>query len=209
MNPEVIEILANESVASRRRVYFYVPDNIPGIGGPVLGLGGEQPQISSNGGSYTNTGIGVLVEVGNGDYYAELTQAAVLTGGTTIRSRFKTDDTLEVRGSMVRVVRFDPNSAQPFTVRKGVGFKWPMKFVSSTDHLTPVAGQTPTVTLSLDLPNSFSAAANSPSATSAFGWSSIQIADLDVAGDHYMILRATIAGGIADPYEQVFKIQAP
>lgn len=40
---------------------------------------GGQPQISTDGVVWTNTGIGTLTAIGNGRYYADLTQAAVLS----------------------------------------------------------------------------------------------------------------------------------
>ena len=43
----------------------------------ALAEAGGQPQISVNSGAWTNTGIGVLVAIGNGRYSAPLTQAAV------------------------------------------------------------------------------------------------------------------------------------
>ncbi len=102
-------IKANESAASRRRVFFHLvdPDGVT----PETGEAGGQPQISSDGGGWTDTGIGTLSAVGNGRYYAELTQSAVETAGTSIETRYKSANTAECPGESVQVVAFDPNDA--------------------------------------------------------------------------------------------------
>ncbi|OQB86503.1 MAG: hypothetical protein BWX88_01111 [Planctomycetes bacterium ADurb.Bin126] len=103
-------IKANESTASRRRVYFHLVDVTDGLT-PETGEASGQPQISSDGGAWTDTGIGTLVSVGNGRYYAELTQSAVETAGTSIETRYKSANTAECPGESVQVVAFDPNDA--------------------------------------------------------------------------------------------------
>lgn len=102
-------IKANESTASRRRAYFHLvtTDGVT----PATAESGGQPQVSSDGGAWTDTGIGTLSAVGNGRYYAELTQAAVQTPGTSIETRYKSANTAECPGESVQVVAFDPHDA--------------------------------------------------------------------------------------------------
>jgi len=102
-------ILANQATAAKRRVYFH----LVGTDGltPATSEAGGQPQISSDGGAFTNTGIGTLSAIGNGRYYADLTQAAVLTTGTLIETRFKSATTAECPGDSVQVVAFNPDDA--------------------------------------------------------------------------------------------------
>lgn len=103
-------MLANQATAAKRRVYFDLRDATDGITAET-GEAGGQPQISTNGGAWTNTGIGTLVAIGNGRYYAELTQAAVQTAGDVIETRFKSANTAESPGDSVQVVAFDPDNA--------------------------------------------------------------------------------------------------
>ncbi len=51
---------ANESTATKRRVFFQLVDATDGIT-PETGEDGGQPQVSTNGGAWTDTGIGTLV----------------------------------------------------------------------------------------------------------------------------------------------------
>lgn len=106
----MILVKANESTASKRRVFFHLVDATDGIT-PETGEAGGQPQVSINGAAWTNTGIGVLVAIGNGRYYAELTQTLVATAGTIIETRFKSANTAECPGDSVQVVAFDPHDA--------------------------------------------------------------------------------------------------
>jgi hypothetical protein len=101
---------ANEATAAQRRVYFHLVDATDGITAET-GEAGGQPQISSDGGAWTNTGIGTLSAIGNGRYYADLTQTAVQTAGTQIETRYKSANTAECPGDSVQVVAFDPNDA--------------------------------------------------------------------------------------------------
>lgn len=103
-------VLANEATAGRRRVYFHCVDATDGIT-PETGEAGGQPQVSTNGGAFTNTGIGTLTHLGNGRYYADLTQALVATAGDSIETRYKSANTAETPGDSVRVVAFDPYDA--------------------------------------------------------------------------------------------------
>jgi hypothetical protein len=91
------EVNYNEADAAKRRLHFYLENS---GGSPVAAKAGEQPQISVNGGSWSATGIGVLVAVSSGtygDYYADVTQAVVATDHAVIRGRFKDGDTVECR----------------------------------------------------------------------------------------------------------------
>ena len=103
-------IVLNESTAARRRIYFQLVDVTDGIT-PETGEGSGQPQISTNGGAWTNTGIGTLTHIGNGRYYADLTQAAVNgTAGDIIETRYKSANTAEAVGDSIVVVAVDPFS---------------------------------------------------------------------------------------------------
>lgn len=118
-----IVIQPNEANAVNRRVYFQCGDATDGMT-PETGEAGGQPQISSNGGAWTNTGIGVLVAIGSGRYYAVLTQAAVLTPLTVIESHYKSAETCEVVGTTVQVARDNQSqgtgaAAITLTVQKG------------------------------------------------------------------------------------------
>lgn len=106
---------ANEATAAQRRVYFHLVDATDGITAET-GEAAGQPQVSSDGGAWTNTGIGTLSAIGNGRYYADLTQTLVQTAGTLIETRYKSANTAECPGDSVQVVAFDPND----TVRLGL-----------------------------------------------------------------------------------------
>lgn len=103
-------MLANQATAAKRRVYFQLVDVTDGMT-PETGEADGQPQISTDGGAWTDTGIGVLVAIGNGRYYAELTQSAVDTTGRVIETRYKSANTAEAVGDSVQVVAFDPDDA--------------------------------------------------------------------------------------------------
>lgn len=103
-------VKANQATANKRRVYFDLRDATDGQT-PETGEAGGQPQISTNGGAWTNTGIGTLNAIGNGRYYADLTQVAVATAGDVIETRFKSANTVETRGDTVQVVAYDPDDA--------------------------------------------------------------------------------------------------
>lgn len=99
-------IKEGETVAARRRVYFD-PKDVTDFNTPELSEANGQPQISVNGAAWTNTGIGVLSAVGNGAYYADLAEG---TGesGDFIRTRYKSANTAETRGSDVLIINIDP-----------------------------------------------------------------------------------------------------
>lgn len=100
---ETLHVFANESTAALRRVAFDVRYMQDLGAGPITGATG-QPQISTDGAAWTNTGISTITEIGNGRYYADLTQAAVDTVGKVIRTRYSTTDSDECVGSTVQVV---------------------------------------------------------------------------------------------------------
>lgn len=99
------QVLAGQATAARRRVFFHLvgADGIT----PATGESGGQPQISTNGGAWSNTGIGALTSIGNGRYYADLTAAAVGNSGDVIQTRYKSANTAECPGDSVRVVAID------------------------------------------------------------------------------------------------------
>ena len=103
----MLTITANESTAAQRRVTFHCVDETDGITAE-LGEAGGQPQVSVNGSPWQDTGIGVLVAIGNGRYYADLTQAIVGTPGDILSTRYKSANTAEAPGDSVQVVSYDP-----------------------------------------------------------------------------------------------------
>lgn len=126
-------IQANEPTATQRRVYFHLVNGIDGMT-PEVGEAGGQPQISTDGAAFTNVGIGTLVSVGNGRYYAELAQAALVVG-TIIQTRYRSANTAECPGDVVQVVGFDP--VVPLIGAGSVS--WPV-IVTTNDGVTPIEG---------------------------------------------------------------------
>jgi len=102
-------VLANQATAAKRRVEFYCADATDGITAET-GEAGGQPQISTNGAAWTNTGIGTLTAIGLGHYYADVTQAAVATAGNKIFIRYKSANTAECVVDFIRVVAVDLDS---------------------------------------------------------------------------------------------------
>lgn len=101
-------VMANQATASKRRVYFHCVDATDGIT-PETSEAGQQPQISINGASWVDAGIGTLTAIGNGRYYADLAQATVATAGDIIETRYKSANTAETPGDTVQVVAFNPD----------------------------------------------------------------------------------------------------
>ncbi len=95
-----IYVKRNEATAARRRVYFHLVDATDGMT-PETGEAGGQPQISVDGGGWTDTDIGVLVAIGNGRYYGELTQTLVDVADAVIETRYKSANTAEAPGDTV------------------------------------------------------------------------------------------------------------
>ena len=105
-------ILANQATAAKRRVFFQVWSVIAAPGTmPSDSEAGGQPQISTNGGAWTDTGIGTLTLIGSGRYYADLTQTAVATAGDLIQTRYDDASTHESVGDSVHVVACDLDDA--------------------------------------------------------------------------------------------------
>jgi hypothetical protein len=95
----------NVRLGENPQVYFNVP--LADFSGPALNEAGGQPQVSLNGAAYDNTGIGILVAVGFGEYYAVLDSSVVLVVGDRILTRYKGAATAEVDGDDFTVVSGD------------------------------------------------------------------------------------------------------
>lgn len=104
----------SESTAARRRVPFYLVDATDGVT-PETGESGGQPQISKNGGAFSNTSA-TLTAVGNGQYYVELTAGELDTLGRA-QLRYKSANTLEAPVA-IDVVAFDPFDATALGVSR-------------------------------------------------------------------------------------------
>ena len=81
-----------DTVAARRRVRLHLVDAADGMT-PEIGEAGGQPQVEVNGGGFVNT-AGVLVSLGNGAYYVQLT-AAELSAVGSFMVRYKSANTAE------------------------------------------------------------------------------------------------------------------
>lgn len=102
-------IKAAEANDTRRRVYFHIVQT-DGLTPSILEED-RQPQISIDGGDFTDNGIGTLVAIGSGRYYATLSET-ILVAGRHIETRYSSLRTAEIPGDSVDVVAFDPyNSA--------------------------------------------------------------------------------------------------
>ena len=100
-----LRINKNEATTAKRRQYYHLVDATDGIT-PETGEAGGQPQRSYDGAAWVNTS-GVLVHIGNGRYYVELTQAEVDQAHlTVIEGRYKTANTAEAPGTIIQI--FDP-----------------------------------------------------------------------------------------------------
>lgn len=101
-----LPVKAGETIAARRRVVFHLvgTDGIT----PANGEAGGQPEISIDGASFTDEGIGVLTLTGNGRYYADLDEDTIDTVGKKIETRYKSNNTAECPGDVVIVVEYDP-----------------------------------------------------------------------------------------------------
>lgn len=102
-------VKAGTTGGAATRVYFFLTDATDYVT-PETGEAGGQPQISTNGGAWTNTGIGTLTSIGSGSYYADLTTGAVATAGQIVLTRYKSSNTSEARGTSVIVTVYDPSS---------------------------------------------------------------------------------------------------
>lgn len=84
--------VAGSGTAEHRRFFLFLVDETDGKT-PELGEADGQPQISKNGSTFVDTD-GLLVSVGNGCYYVELTAVELDTSGHII-VRYKSAETLE------------------------------------------------------------------------------------------------------------------
>jgi len=82
----------NEAREILRRFYVFLVDATDGIT-PELGEAGGQPQTSINGAAFVNT-AGLLVSIGNGAYYVQLSQAELSNVGWLL-VRYKSANTAE------------------------------------------------------------------------------------------------------------------
>lgn len=105
---------------AKTRVYFFLVDATDYVT-PETGEAGGQPQISTDGAAWTNTGIGTLTHIGTGRYYADLTTAAVASGAPkTILARYKSSNTAEAIGTSYIVTVNDPaNETQSVSLAAG------------------------------------------------------------------------------------------
>lgn len=142
-----LNVLAAEATAAQRTVYFRCVDATDGITAET-GEAGGQPQISTNGAAFTNTGIGVLgTYMGHAIYPAILTQAAVTTVGDVIVGAFKSAATAEcfMIPSAVVVVAYDP-----YSTTLGLGtLSANVVSLLGTAWLTPGTAGTPDVNVKL------------------------------------------------------------
>ena len=92
--------------ATARRAFFHLVDAGTGITAET-GESGGQPQISVCGASWTNTGIGVLVKIGSGRYYATVGTTAISVPGRVIETRYKSAATAETPGDSFQVIAID------------------------------------------------------------------------------------------------------
>lgn len=99
----------SEGTAARRRFHLYLVDATDGLT-PETGEAGGQPQISKNGGAFSNTSA-TLTSVGNGAYYVELTATELDTLGG-IMVRYKSANTAEFNGeARVELQPLSPTTA--------------------------------------------------------------------------------------------------
>ena len=96
-------MVAGETEEERKLVFFHVVDDDDGKT-PLTDQAGGQPQISINGSAFSDTGIGTLVAIGNGRYYAVLSDDTISVAGRVIESRYKSAASAESIGTTVQVV---------------------------------------------------------------------------------------------------------
>lgn len=141
------QIQQDQATAARRRVYFDVRQ-LDGIS-PATGEAGNQPQISVDGAAWTNTGIGTLTHIGNGRYYAELTEAIIGTAGQWIETRYKGAATIETPGTSVEVVGHDTASDLTLITQALTG-KIEYDYVNRTVTIYAADGSTALKTLTIE-----------------------------------------------------------
>lgn len=141
--PRLVKV--SEAVAARRRVYFHLVDAADGLT-PELGEAGGQPQVSVSGAAWTNTGIGTLSAIGNGRYYADLTDALLGTAGDWIETRYKSGNTTETPGTSFLVTHYDPviNGGPGKLIQAGettAAHRRVFFHLVGTDGITPATGE--------------------------------------------------------------------
>lgn len=94
---QIIGVIRGEPTAARRRIFFHLVDDTDGFT-PETGEAAGQPQITTDGVSWTNSNIGTLTHVGNGTYYADVTRDGVDIDHGLIVARFKSSETRETLG---------------------------------------------------------------------------------------------------------------
>jgi hypothetical protein len=118
------KVRKNEATAARRRFYFHCVD-VGDHHTPEAGEAGGQPEISIDGAAWTSDGgvIGVLVDIGDGDYYADASQAAVNLNAGTILARYKSGDTDETLAMNVLIVGAEGDNAPNLSnATRNIGF---------------------------------------------------------------------------------------
>jgi hypothetical protein len=101
----MIQVKKNEPTAALRRMYFHCVDATDGMT-PETGEAGGQPQISVGGAAWGNSS-GVLVDIGNGRYYVELTQAeSNIADRSVIEGRYKSANTAEAIGTTIQIIEY-------------------------------------------------------------------------------------------------------
>lgn len=98
----------SESTAARRRFDVFLVDATDGLT-PETGEAAGQPQISKNGGAWSNT-TATLTAIGNGAYYVELTATELDTLGG-VQVRYKSANTAEFNA----IARVEPQPLSPTT----------------------------------------------------------------------------------------------
>jgi hypothetical protein len=109
----MIQIRRNEADNTLRRIFFQCFDATDGMT-PEEGEANGQPEISyPTAETFSSSGIGVLVHMGSGRYYAELDQATVdIPVFSVIESRYKSANTTETFGTSVQIMsNFDSDAA--------------------------------------------------------------------------------------------------
>lgn len=98
---EVISLPISET-DDRRVAYFYLQN---GSNVPVTTQAGGQPQLALNSGAYSNTGIGTLVHLASGHYYATLSNfiSRGYKVGDVLHTRYSAAGVIETEGSTVLI----------------------------------------------------------------------------------------------------------
>jgi hypothetical protein len=107
---EIRYIKAGTTAAQLKTATFFCVDATDGKT-PETGEAGGQPEISVSNAAWTTTGIGTLQSDGLGGYFAVLTDATVNTQDRTIRTRYKSSNTLLAIGTTFITTAYDPANA--------------------------------------------------------------------------------------------------